>query len=139
MRILVIDDNPADQFLIREAAESLASSPQLTFAMDGEHALAILRHQLQACPEQLPQLILLDIHMPGASGLEVLSVLKGDGPLSLIPVVMLTTSRLPEDVNLAFRLHASAFMTKEPNFLTFQRQFHALIAFWRETLFPAAS
>ncbi|MDK2014138.1 MULTISPECIES: hypothetical protein [unclassified Deinococcus] len=73
MRILIIDDNLADQYLLREAAETLGVPVALTFAMDGDHGFAILDHLLARCPHELPQLILLDLHL---SGLEVLERLK---------------------------------------------------------------
>ncbi|NTY02379.1 response regulator [Deinococcus sp. JMULE3] len=139
MRLLIVDDNMADQYLLREAAETSPSPLDLTFAMDGPHALAILKHLTQEAPGEIPHLILLDIHMPGLSGLDVLERLKTDPQLCAIPVVMLTTSNLPQDISRAFTLRANAYMQKHRDFVAFQDQFHKLVDFWQATLFPVAS
>jgi len=136
LRILIIDDNLADQYLLREAAETLGVPVALTFAMDGDHGFAILAHLLSRCPDELPQLILLDLHLPGLSGLEVLERLKTHESLAVIPVVMLTTSSLIEDARVAYRRRANAFMTKHPNFEVFRRQFQTMISFWHDAAPP---
>lgn len=137
MRVLVIDDNLADQFLVREAAETTGFPLDLTFALDGEHGLALLRHRAQGVGGELPHLILLDLHMPGLSGMEVLGRLMEDEQLTRIPVVMLTTSSLPTDAARAYELHACAFITKSLNYSEFRERFQTLVTFWQDTLFHA--
>lgn len=81
MKVLVADDNPNSRQLVKDILESLGYEPIL--AIDGPGALA-------AAQAQVPDLIILDVNMPGMSGFEVLAILKSDEILSKIPILMLT-------------------------------------------------
>lgn len=81
MKVLVADDNPNSRQLVKDILESLGYEPIL--AIDGPGALA-------AAQAQVPDLIILDVNMPGMSGFEVLAILKSDETLSKIPILMLT-------------------------------------------------
>lgn len=137
MRIMVIEDNPADQMLVEEAVAHTDPTLILTFCDNGHDALTTLNTLLTHCPRELPNVILLDINLPGQTGFEVLEQLKATPGLRVIPVVMLTTSDLTEDVEKAYRRHASAFITKRPGYSSFQETFAAAVTFWKATVFPA--
>jgi CheY-like chemotaxis protein len=97
--------------IITRAIREAAPDTEIHTADDGDAALTLL-----AAPEALPDLILLDINMPGLSGFEVLARVKADDRLKRIPVVMLTSSDLPTDIARAYELGASGYISK-PSYL----------------------
>lgn len=125
-RFLLIDDNPHDQLLAAEAFAELCPDCQLTVANTGPHALELLRSA-----DDLPEVILLDVNMPGMNGFEVLEALKGDARLSLIPVVMLSTSGAQDDIRAAYTLYASSYIVKARHFSEFLDQIEAFLRYWR--------
>lgn len=123
---VLIDDSLTDQLLAREAFEHLCPDCTLVCFGSGAAALAWLR----STPVH-PDVILLDINMPGMSGFEVLEQLKADPELTLIPVVMLSTSGASGDVARAYTLHASSYLVKAPGFEEFLAQIDACLGYWR--------
>jgi CheY-like chemotaxis protein len=109
MSILLVEDNPADVRLIREALSHAEASYSLSVADDGEKAMEFLRNR---APESLPDLVLLDLNLPRKSGAEVLIEIKGDRKLRKIPVVILTSSRSENDVNTAYDCGANSYLRK---------------------------
>ncbi len=97
---------------------------------DGAEALAYLRGEGRHAERELPDLVLLDLKMPGLSGLEVLRLLRADPRLRLIPVVVLTTSDRDEDVLEAYRLGANEFVTKPAWANEFRTKVQAIPAYW---------
>ncbi|UBV44739.1 response regulator (plasmid) [Deinococcus taeanensis] len=124
-RFFLIDDNPHDQLLAMEAFAELCPDCHLTFANDGSEALRLLQST-----DELPEVILLDVNMPGMNGFEVLQSLKKDPRLATIPVVMLTTSGAPEDVAAAYTLYASSYLVKAQDFSAFLSQIEAFLGYW---------
>ena len=107
LRVYLVEDDPDHVMIISRAIKEADQQAEVHAVDDGEAALAVLR-----TTEAPPDLILLDINMPGLSGLEVLAQLKGDARLKQIPVVMLTSSELPADVARAYELGASGYISK---------------------------
>ncbi len=126
LRVALVDDNPTDRLLAAEALREVRADCTLETYDSGPAALAHLR-----TAPRLLNVLLLDINMPGMDGFEVLSALKADARLSLIPVVMLTTSNAPADVREAYTLHASSYVVKAPSFVAFVAQLDAFIGYWR--------
>jgi len=112
VEILLVEDNPADVRLAREALREGAVATHLNAVEDGVEALAFLRREGKYADAPRPDIILLDLNMPRKGGLEVLSEVKSDPALRPIPVVVLTTSSDPDDIFQAYDLQASAFITK---------------------------
>lgn len=112
MELLLVEDNPADVRLMREALRESGVGDNLRIAADGVEAMAYLRHEGRHADAPLPHLILLDLNLPRKSGYEVLAEIKNDPSLKLIPVVVLTTSALPEDIRRSYELHANCYITK---------------------------
>jgi len=123
---LLVDDNPGDQLLAQEAFEHLCPECTLTCVCSGEDALSLLRTETFQ-----PDLILLDINMPGMSGFQVLEALKTDPKLRKIPVVMLSTSSSTGDVSTAYNLHASSYLVKSSGFQAFLEQIEAFVRYWK--------
>ncbi|GAB4043671.1 response regulator [Spirosoma jeollabukense] len=106
-RVLIVDDDPDDQYLIKIAFEQESEKFILDIASDGNEVLAMIQ-----TPLFLPDLILLDLNMPFVSGFGVLQYLKQSPRHCHIPVIILTTSSQPDDVEQAYKFGANTFITK---------------------------
>jgi CheY-like chemotaxis protein len=114
--VLLVEDDPGDALITREAFERSQIPNLLHVVDDGEKALNFLRRVSEYQDAPRPSLILLDINLPRLSGLEVLTELKSDRDLLAIPVVVLTTSGAQEDILRSYQLHANAYVTKPVGF-----------------------
>lgn len=110
--VLLVEDDPADVLLTREAFEDHHRGLQLHVAGDGETAMRFLRRTDGFAGMARPALVVLDLNLPRRSGLEVLGELKADPGLHTIPVVVLTTSQAPADILRSYQLHANAYVIK---------------------------
>jgi CheY-like chemotaxis protein len=110
--VLLVDDDSGDEQLIREALDQCRASCRLHRVSGGEQALEFLRRGPGFEDAPRPALILLDLNMPGRTGLEALAAIKADERLRDIPVVVLSTSRAPEDVRRSYELNVSAYIVK---------------------------
>ena len=117
--VLLVEDDPGDTLMIREAFEDNKVRNRLTCVTDGVQALEYLRREGEHAGAARPDLILLDLNLPRKDGREVLAEIKGDDDLRTIPVVVLTTSQAEEDVLRSYELHANAYVTKPVDFERF--------------------
>ncbi|HEX5146220.1 MAG TPA: response regulator [Conexibacter sp.] len=117
--VLLVDDDPGDTLMIREAFEHNKVRNELASVADGVQAMAYLRREGEYENAARPDLILLDLNLPRKDGREVLAEIKGDPELATIPVVVLTTSHAEEDVLRSYQLHANAYVTKPVDFERF--------------------
>lgn len=127
-RILLVEDNPGDVELAKEALRSSKIYNDLTVAVDGTQALEAL--QKAEAADLLPDLIFLDLNLPGLSGLEVLGRIKGRLPWARIPVIILTSSQAETDIVKSYDLHANCFVTKPLDFDQFIKVIHSLEDYW---------
>ncbi|CAM5285015.1 MULTISPECIES: response regulator [Streptomyces] len=112
IEVLLVEDDPGDELMTREAFEDNKIRNTLHVVRDGEEALDFL-YRRGAYPEApRPDLILLDLNLPKYDGRQVLAQIKADAELALIPVVVLTTSSAEEDILRSYKLHANAYVTK---------------------------
>jgi CheY-like chemotaxis protein len=114
--VLLVEDDPGDVLLIREAFSDHKVGNGLTVVSDGVEAMKYVRGEGEYSDRVRPDLILLDLNLPRKSGAEVLAEIKSDPELSVIPVVVLTTSQSEEDVLRSYKMHANAFITKPVDF-----------------------
>ena len=114
--VLLVEDDPGDTLMIREAFEHNKVRNTLTAVTDGVEAMRLLRREGEYAEAPRPDLILLDLNLPRKDGREVLAEIKGDPQLCTIPVVVLTTSQAEEDVLRSYQLHANAYVTKPVDF-----------------------
>jgi len=112
VEILMVEDNPADQRLAREVLTSLKVRNTVHMVADGNEAMAFLRRTGQYSDKPRPDLILLDLNLPGKDGREVLGEIKADLTLKSIPVAVLTGSDAEQDVLRAYNLEANCYITK---------------------------
>ncbi|GEA83977.1 MAG: response regulator [Cellulomonas sp.] len=117
--VLLVEDDPGDVLMTREAFEHNKVKNALHVVSDGVSALEYLRKEGEYADAPTPDLILLDLNLPRMDGREVLQALKADDRLRSIPVVVLTTSESEEDVVRSYALHANAYVTKPVDFDAF--------------------
>lgn len=128
--ILLVEDNPADARLTLEAMRDSRLTLEVDQARDGDQAIAFLRHEGEYRDARSPDLILLDLNLPNKDGREVLSEIKADPTLMQIPVVILTSSKLEEDIVRAYELHANCFVSKPVDLDQFQKAVAHIKEFW---------
>jgi two-component system response regulator len=114
--VLLVEDDPGDVLLIREAFADRKVGNVLSIVSDGVEAMQFIRGEGEYAGRERPDLVLLDLNLPRKSGAEVLEEIKGDPELTTIPVVVLTTSRAEADVLRSYELHANAYITKPVDF-----------------------
>ena len=119
VEILLVEDDPGDVLMTREAFEDYKVRNQLHVVSDGADAMAFLRQEGEYADRPRPDLVLLDLNLPRMDGREVLEAIKSDPELSSIPVVVLTTSEAEDDVLRSYSLHANAYVTKPVDFERF--------------------
>jgi CheY-like chemotaxis protein len=117
--VLLVEDDPGDILMTREAFEHHKIQNKLHVVTDGEQALQFLHQSGGYAKAPRPGLILLDLNLPRRAGLEVLAELKEDPELRVIPVVILTTSQAEEDILRSYSLHANAYVSKPVDFERF--------------------
>ncbi|MFF0383610.1 response regulator [Streptomyces sp. NPDC004673] len=110
--VLLVEDDPGDELMTREAFEDNKIGNTLHVVRDGEEALDFLYRRGDHTGAPRPDLILLDLNLPKYDGRQVLERIKSDQDLADIPVVVLTTSAAEEDILRSYKLHANAYVTK---------------------------
>ena len=130
--ILLVEDNDSDVLLTKMAFDAANLSPVFHVAEDGEKALEFLEQVGKG--EARPDLILLDLNMPRLNGKQVLEAIKTDPALKRIPVVILSSSSAPRDVDECYDGHANAYVTKPSDFDDFVNVAEAIKRFWFETV-----
>lgn len=134
MDILLVEDNPADMRLIREALSEDGMAAALHWSASGESALDYLRARGEHARRKLPDLVLLDLNLPGLNGHEVLAEIKADAELRRIPVVVLTSSSARGDVQAAYDSHANAYMVKPDGYDDILNLVGSLRRYWRDAV-----
>jgi CheY-like chemotaxis protein len=117
--VLLVEDDPGDVLMTREAFGHYKIRNTLHVVTDGEQALQFLRRTGDYADAPRPGLILLDLNLPRRDGLEVLAEVKSDPVLKVIPVVILTTSQAEQDILRSYALHANAYVSKPVDFERF--------------------
>jgi CheY-like chemotaxis protein len=119
IQILLVEDDPGDVLMTREAFEDNKVGNVLHVVQDGMQALDFLYRRGEYTEAARPDLILLDLNLPKYDGRQVLEKIKNDPDLAMIPVVVLTTSAAEEDILRSYKLHANAYVTKPVDFAQF--------------------
>ena len=128
VEVLLVEDNPGDVRLTREALRDAKVRNTLHVASDGVEAMAFLRR----ADAPRPDVILLDLNLPKMNGREVLEEIKRDPALQDIPVVVLTTSQAEQDIVESYRLRANAYVTKPVGLQQFLAVVQSIEHFWFE-------
>jgi two-component system, chemotaxis family, response regulator Rcp1 len=128
--ILIIEDNPADVRLMREALRNVGPPITIHVAVDGQEALRFLRREGEHAGAPQPALIFLDFNLPKADSREILREIKEDDSLRLIPVAVLTSSDAEKDVREAYQLYANCYLRKPGDLDSFLNTVRAAANFW---------
>jgi chemotaxis family two-component system response regulator Rcp1 len=130
IEVLLVEDNPGDVRLTREALKEGKVINHLSVAKDGEEALAFLRREGAFADAPRPDVILLDLNLPRRDGREVLQAIKADPSLRTIPVVILTSSEAERDIARAYELNANCYITKPVDLDQFITVVKSIEDFW---------
>ncbi|MDQ2777013.1 MAG: response regulator [Acidobacteriota bacterium] len=131
--LVVVDDNPVEIYLLKEALQQVSAEFTLHTFQSGDTASRYFRSAVQNHPAKRPHIILLDINLPGKSGLELLDQIKNDERLRTIPVIMVSTSANPRDVQQAYASHASCYLVKRMDADAHIDALQRLLTFWSLT------
>jgi chemotaxis family two-component system response regulator Rcp1 len=130
VQLLLVEDNPGDVRLTREAFREVDGTVQLHVASDGVEAMAFLRREGVHADAPRPDFILLDLNLPRMDGREVLSHIKADDDLHTIPTVILTTSDADADILKSYELNANAYLKKPVTLEAFESLVRSINDFW---------
>ena len=130
-KILHVEDNADDVMLTAMAFRKAAAAVKIEVANDGEKAIAALQNGTGP-----PDCVLLDIKLPRKSGMEVLSWIRQEPRLKRLPVVMLSSSMLPDDINRAYDLGANSYLIKPPDLDTLVSLARTIDHYWLRTNIP---
>jgi CheY-like chemotaxis protein len=114
--VLLVEDDPGDIVMTQEAFVDGGLTGTLHVTRDGVEAMDFLRRVAGHAAAPRPDLVLLDLNLPRMPGHEVLAAIRADADLTQLPVVVLTTSAAPDDVEASYRLHANAHVTKPSDY-----------------------
>lgn len=132
--VLLVEDNPGDVRLTREAFEQARLRTELHVVRRGEEALDYLNQQGNYENATQPDIVLLDLNLPGLNGLEVLEEIRETPELKTIPVIILTSSKSEEDIVRSYERHANAYLTKPVNVDKFVNLARTVGDFWLQTV-----
>jgi CheY-like chemotaxis protein len=130
IEILMVEDNPGDVWLTREALKEARVNNRMNVVPDGVEAMAYLRREGMYSAKPRPDLILLDLNLPRKDGREVLAEVKADPHLKRIPVLVLTTSQDDRDVLQTYNLHANCYIIKPVDLDRFLQVVRSIECFW---------
>jgi two-component system, chemotaxis family, response regulator Rcp1 len=128
--ILLVEDDPADQKLIKSALRQAGVENSLEATFSGEEALEHLSRALNEPEAMLPDFIILDLNMPGMGGLEFLKRLKADPETAHIPAIVMTSSEAEDDIVRAYRNGANGYIKKPVELSDFEKMMQTLEDFW---------
>ncbi|MFK7965146.1 MAG: response regulator [Burkholderiaceae bacterium] len=130
LRILMVEDNPGDVRLVKESMIELKIKNDLFHVPDGETGLAYLRREGDFANAVLPDMVLLDLNLPGIGGRDTLAIIKSEEELKHIPVVILTSSEAEADVLRTYQLQANCYVVKPLNLDQFLTVVQSIEHFW---------
>ena len=131
--LLVVEDSDEDFEATQRTLKKIGAGATIVRCVDGDDALdRLFRRGIYSAPANLPvpSLILLDLNLPATDGREVLAMIKRDNALKLIPVVVLTTSSNPKDIDVCYRNGANSYMIKPVNLQQFTYQLQLVYNYW---------
>lgn len=130
IEILLVEDNPGDIRLIEEAFKSSERETILQTVTNGSDAIEWLTQRATETEQSLPEMVLLDLNLPGRDGYDVLRAIRADSQLELLPVIILTSSSAPEDIKRCYNSDANAYMTKPIDPAEFESLVAKVEEFW---------
>ena len=137
IQVLLVEDGPGDVRLMQEALRDSHPAVELHVAINGEEAMAFLKRGASHAHAPRPDLILLDLNLPKMDGRDVLANIKADIRLNTIPIIVLTISDAPEDIEKCYQLHTNCYLTKPARLDEFEKLVMSINEFWLNNIkFP---
>jgi chemotaxis family two-component system response regulator Rcp1 len=130
IQVLLVEDNPGDVRLTREAFKDAKVHLEMHVVSDGVEAIDFLNRRGEYADSPRPDLILLDLNLPRKDGRDVLAEIKADMSLMMIPVVILTTSASDVDIESSYMLHANCYISKPVDLDGFLTVVRSIDSFW---------
>jgi chemotaxis family two-component system response regulator Rcp1 len=137
--VLLVEDNPGDVRLTREAFRAANKDIRLHVACDGVEAMAFLKKQGSHSDAPRPALVLLDLNLPRMDGREVLARIRLDDDLKAIPMIILSASDARADIDSTYQLHANCYLTKPVQLEDLNRMVRCIDDFWLRNLAALSS
>ncbi|EMA40009.1 response regulator [Halobiforma nitratireducens] len=137
--LLLVEDDDADATLLREAFSTIDADVRLRVSGDGYDALRCLKRTADDDPAALPDIVIVDLDLPGKDGCELLEAIRAEPRLRRLPVLVFTDSSDPDDVSRCYEAHANAYLTKPTGFEETVTIAELLVRFWcRHAKLPPA-
>lgn len=133
-QILLVEDNEGDILMTSESIQEYDPACRIDVARNGQEAIEKLQSFIDDPLLKKPDIILLDINLPRKNGHEVVAFIKNQPWLATIPVIILTTSSAPLDIQRAYQAHANSYLTKPTEAEEFNKMVMALVEFWRRNV-----
>jgi len=130
LNILIVEDNPVDEMLTRDAITASGLEAKIFVVHDGGQAMDYLKNQDSLDYSDRTDIVLLDINIPKRNGLEVLKEVKRDRTIQHIPIIMLTNSINPEDMEASYKQNASGYVSKSFNVAEFNDKIALIVGYW---------
>jgi CheY-like chemotaxis protein len=130
IEILLVEDNPAEVRLTIEGLKEARIANNLNAVMDGQSAIDYLDRRGKYAAAPRPDLVLLDLNLPGIDGRSVLKHIKQSDDLKVIPVVVITSSEAESDIIKSYEAHANCFISKPIDFEGFTKVIRSIEHFW---------
>jgi CheY-like chemotaxis protein len=131
--ILLVEDQADDVFLMERALQKTHLKHPLRVVTDGQKAIEYLSGEDDYADRTafpFPGIIILDLKMPGVTGFEVIEWMRKNERTGLTPIIVLSSSSLPEDINRAYQLGANAYMVKPTDHQSLERLLRTIGEFW---------
>ena len=138
-RLFVVEDNPADVRLVREGVDAIDMELRVEVINSGQQAAERLTAIEADDPEDHPELILLDLNLPGRSGFDLLRTVRNETAFRNVPVVIVSSSENADDIERAYELAANAYVTKPADPDDYIGMIDATVDFWIGTATPPAT
>jgi CheY-like chemotaxis protein len=130
LKIILVEDNPADARLLQEAFREFAPEVEITTIQKGDEVLKYLDKTSIEDPDRFPVFLLLDLNLPGKNGKEVLKELKAHSKYKQIPIIICSTSNNPDDIRESYEFYANAYLTKPNTFEGYEKLVENIKNFW---------
>lgn len=130
--VLLVEDNPGDARLAKEAFSEVDVAGELHVVSSGDEALEYVHQRGEYTDTPKPDLVLLDWHLPGTSGEEVLTELKDNQNLKHIPIIVVTGSQAEGEIVKSYANRANACIPKPSNPDELMDTVHVVEQFWLE-------
>jgi CheY-like chemotaxis protein len=130
LQLLIVEDSDADATLMFKSLVKYQNLIQYFRVKDGEEAIDYLIKKDPFSDALTPNIIFLDLNLPRISGFEVLKFIRENSMTKLLPVIVFSASEADQDILLAYKLHANAYISKPVDFSEFQRIISTGSDFW---------